>query len=91
MDKYIEFVNCKHWLYFVKKQFANKNLVEFCNLSAPLSNHLIVDHAEQSEPVKYVTEWSSSINIVTGTSERGRNKFRTYYTLHLIFGMRNTC
>lgn len=56
MDKYIEFVNCKHWLYFVKKQFANTNLVELCNLSAPLSNHLIVDHAEQSEPVKYVTE-----------------------------------
>lgn len=75
----------KNWFYYVKRQFADITLMDYCNLSIPIHKHNLVDSVENAVMEKYVTDWSTSINSVIGVSGRGRNKLRTYCTFKFKF------
>ena len=82
---------CKNWFYSVKHKLSSLGLTDHIDIALPIPKLSFKKSVEESMLNLFQIDWLHSIQNVSSTNGRGRNKLRTYRLFKNTFTVEPYC
>ena len=82
---------CKNWCFRVLNNYCKIGCNTISNVYIPICKQKFLNDVRLAASTHYESEWNNIINSISGTSNRGGNKLRTYKLFKQVLKTENYC